>query len=518
MEEELLTLRQRLIEDPDRANIIWQAVSNYNSRLSRLAEEVSSEINKTDALQKKGTELMHRLEKHPDPNDQADLRLIQGILSAKQSGLTIEELLTEIKVTKVVHNYQEKIEEMQKRGLIVHVNNYSEAGQHIRDLHDFQIALFGREFEIPRPFSQNLIKRVILPTDKAYWMALDYLVNLVAQKELKGHFDQSTPGYINLRRRKSIRSAAENLVSDLPRFAPVRLISKKTLDKVVETLHRQRPRNRTIKKIMQEKSNYFSQAVFSELSIIPDVCYTAAYSELDPNKPYLTVISQGFDRHKKIFLFQNNLAGLRMLLYAGVLEKKLTEADLKDVNPKILKDIARITKQQFSEQYGWSVEGNIFSVSGDRDFYDVDATHIAVFPKSQLRKTFAYWPDLTTSCVCKDAKYIRKMHQNWRHTPSYVDKHNAYFVIHCILGGIERGDVYQNPLGLPKPDKLEFEEKLRNQVLVIKKANGQPKVLNRAEREVISNADTVARGFKNCYSTVNVDRVVNNARKFYSLG
>ncbi|MBW2971399.1 hypothetical protein KY359_00030 [Candidatus Woesearchaeota archaeon] len=482
-------VRQRLLERPGVKEIVLNAVKRYNERLDKVVSRlrlyngnergtIEQGISKLEAeIQKEERDLgvnPANLAARHDLDSQRSMKsFLENILAHVDAGIPLEQALAPLPVQSRVGSYQKTIQKLREAGVVVDVDDRAKAAEAVRNAADYQVVLLGSMFELPRPFSQRFIK----DTDPERGESIDAFVYHRVGREVKKRFnlrldwllDSREARHQSARRQalrmlkdKELRNLAEIIVNTLPSFERVYLM----------------PRNKT-------------RAEFEADKLTPEQFYKAAFDGLSPDKDYFTVAFRGFDiHHPKILLTTNNSVGMRMHLYSSFLRH------LERHGFKVKKrDITYLRDSRAN-----AATGAVLSKSGMRTNYEPWVSGIPAF-RSFPARAYSMWPDLDCGCGCDDGRYMAVLHERTKYKASYADIHVV--ALACAYMKQETDDKKKvlSPFAFPLHGQLDFEQRVRERVLIVEKEDWGLKTANRGEAEWLNMLNVADLGYDTTYTT-----------------
>jgi hypothetical protein len=484
-------IRERLLSVPERRDIVLGAIGRYNERLAKIKKRFSQkpgdERKRLQAwsgdLEKRiveGTEKLavapaNMVVKENLERDRSGKIFLDSIIRQVDAGASIEQVTAPIHQPSRVSNYKKAMDALRNKGVVVDVSERSHVGVSIRNAADYQIVLLGRQFNIPAPFSQTLIKDPAIGVEAAVRQYVEFLV----EQEMKSIYDvdfdtlranRRNPRFEKIRKHArallespEISGKAGSVLDDLMKFATLHIVP--------------------YRKTRQE---------FEEKMLIPERVYAAAFSAMDKAVNYLTLVFRGFDVfHQKTMLTTNNSMGLRMHIYSELL-RNLAEHGV---------DVKRTDMTSISRAYAHGAEGEVMSRSGSRTRYDPFIRNIAEFEGVAPPDVYSRWVDFEGACHCKDSKYIGMLHQKRRHSFDYYCMHVVALACAYMERAIKGGNQVFNPLILPLEGQIDFEQRVAGKVLIVRKEDGDVKTANRGEREWLNMVNASEQGYENTYTT-----------------
>jgi hypothetical protein len=483
-------VRDKLLAQPEKQDVVLGAIHKYNARLAVMRDRLKRYAgNELQTIQKGISELemrvadTSRIVDHAPSNLAARKKLdeqrsnkavLECIVAQTDRGVPVVDALAALPEPSRVSSYKKAMDYLRQRGIVIDVTDRADVAKTVRDAADFQVPLLHRQFELPAPFSQKLLKDPMMGKEEAFRVYINYLVDEEIKKVYDVDLDTIYHDRNDSRHAKARRHArdlfrspefrhrAYDVASDLMQFQPVYLLeSKKTKEE------------------------------FEEAKRTPEATFRHAFSQLRPDVNYLTMIFRGFDVfHQKTFLTTNNSVGMRMHLYSSFLEDLLAHGQ--DVR---VSDVTSISKL-----YAHGAEGETMSRSGARTKYDPLVNYISDFRRPLPPKAYSLWADISGLCHCKDLKYIGRLHQRKEYDFVYFCMHVVALACTYMDRAVHQGDTVLSPFLFPLDEQLDFEQRT-SRSLFVRKDGGDIKVANRGEREWLNMANASERGYARTYTT-----------------
>ncbi|MBU2560775.1 MAG: hypothetical protein KKD17_00620 [Nanoarchaeota archaeon] len=483
-------LRERLLEYPSRQDVVLGAISTYNKHMARVRDWLQKKPGQELQVIRRGS---RTLEQHIEENrnnlDSAPANLAaREVLEAKRSGkLFLDNILGQMEqgiplgtVTEAipepskVSDYGKLIGMLRQKGVVVDVDDRKAVGRAIREAADYQVVLLDRQFEIPAPFSQNLLKNPRMENGNAFKMYLWHLVEaeikkvygvdldtVFADRRDKAH--ARARGHArSLARSNKFRSAADNIVADLMAFEPAYLL----------------PFEKT-------------REGFEDAKSTPEEFFARMAARISPEKNYLTITWRGFDvHHPKIMLTTNNSAGMRIHVYSQFLQGLAAHGY----------EVDKADMTSISKLYAHGAEGHVLSRSGSRNWYDPVISHVADHSRPVPRQLYSEWVDLDGNCHCLDSRYMGRLHMKSRYDFAYFCMHLVALSCAYREQAMKGNKSVLSPFIFPLDDQLWFERQVAGHVLVSRKEDGAVKTANRGEREWLNMVNLSETGYERNYT------------------
>ncbi|MFA6888693.1 MAG: hypothetical protein WC254_04320 [Candidatus Woesearchaeota archaeon] len=415
-------LREKLLLRPTREAIVISAMSRYNQFLEQTTTR--------DALEKK----------------------------------------IQLPIPKRVPDYLKYMSALEARGIVVRLKPGQSVTQALQELAPYQILRLEREYSIPAPLSQTLIKEPGISPQEA----IDQIVKFYMRKEEEHHI-------VTVRRGLGRRAVQERDIEDVKKHMAQyrseneqRIIERATAA-VSDMPHYERlglTRSAALKQALgtPEAKGRFSitNGLLEETHLTPEKIFAAAFNIADPNQLYLTEMYHGVERSRQHVLVLDNCdAAMRLLIY-HFMQQKLD-------SPLLF---------EMSKPYANCVEGNVRSRSEGRQAHAVTVTSLPTFSSEEnvvWRTPF----DTELRCRCKDAEYRAELHAKAQYTFIYTDTH-ALALAYYAMRQAEREDGFViNPFPLPTKEAQELYRKIEHQMLIDSRLENNVYPANKAERERI---------------------------------
>ncbi len=470
-------VRGKLLDRPQRQDIILNAVHAYNERAVKAADWLKKAPGKETLRVKAGlrnldnriSALEQELEDDPsdvDSRQQLDdkrsgRKFLDLILGRLEGGMGPEQALEQLPEPERVSNYGKAITLLRDKGVIRDVSDKSAIARDIRSVVDYEVILMDRRFGIPAPFTYRLIKTPKMHPRVAVDIYLDHLVDQELRKA--GRDPGKMPKKKKNAIRRSLREKAKDVVTDMMVFEPVYLVpvSKRVPD-------------------------------FEEKRVSPDDRFGTAFSRMSADRNYLTIAWTSFDQRRVMMLTDNNSRGLRMHIYSALLR------GLEDYGIDVpLSEMTRV-----SESYAHGIEGHVMSRSGERPQYDPWLRSIPSFRYRLPREAFSMWVNLAGSCNCPDWKYVSQLHRRGvKHGWTYPCKHMASLA-GAHLARVAKGDgKVLSQFLFPREGQVDFEQKVAGHVLFTEIDGSDYHAARRLEREWLNMENVRELGYSDTYTT-----------------
>ncbi len=507
-------------------DMIARVVQNYEQRTDLVLNESIGQDPK-EYLAKKITTLEAKLltinhNTHPQKfRDTLSERKVLNTLITNDGKLEAPD----ISAATTKRSYKDKLKVLRQAGLVI---DSTQPHKDLEQIADFELMVLGREYELPQPFSQTMIKnpkktntnpeaiffqysiqktfkqktgfdfRTIRPsndddpeTHKQKEQFLKFLGKAFAQEGmvLKSNYllNRSRGFYSYLKQKPHTTKQFKHEITDaIKSYHEAAIAAGKDLPKAnYLTIV---PNNITITEIVENEWE-------------PIQIYKEALDDANSDSRYIALSFKGQDNSRRIFMLSNAIAGLKGFLFSEHVRKlkkqgyKVKQSDIVDVKP-----------------YAGKSEGLVGSKSGIQQQYHTKvgpfANYIGIRKKEHLKKQ----TKILGSCDCRDNDFIADLHESEAQEPQYFCKH-AYMLAATYITQEENAkQSVINPI--PFPDRpLVFAQKvLEEQVFVERRTDENLKPLNRGEQEPILISLAID---KPNYITTNVSRSAYAIKQVY---